>query len=99
MGSGPSGGAGQGAPPFTGPGGGRGGLAGGVSAAASGSIAAGSLAQVLSRWRTTCVGVGGDELLGERRRLGEQQEGPVLEGGVGGHALELLDGGDDVEHA
>ena len=45
------------------------------------------------------LGARGDQPLGERRRLGEEEPGPVVERGLRGHALELVDGRHDVEHA
>ena len=42
-------------------------------------------------------GVGTDHPLRKRRRLGQQEPRPVAQRRAGAHALELVDGGDDVD--
>jgi hypothetical protein len=43
------------------------------------------------------VGIGGDDPLGKGRGLCQQKPRPVAQRRAGGHALELVDGGHDVE--
>jgi hypothetical protein len=43
------------------------------------------------------AGIGGDDPLGKRRGLCQQEPGPVGQRRAGGHTLELVDGGHDVE--
>jgi hypothetical protein len=45
-----------------------------------------------------CPGIGKQQALRERCRLGKQVPGPVAERWPTAHALELVDGGHDVEH-
>jgi hypothetical protein len=44
------------------------------------------------------LGAGADEPLGERRGLRQEEPREVVERGVVAHAVELVDGRDDVEH-
>jgi hypothetical protein len=43
------------------------------------------------------LAAGGHEAFGERRRLGQEEPGVVVDRGVRLHPLELIDGRDDVE--